>query len=114
MQNTNLQLVTIEKMTIDFCSTVQKYCKQLDLSFTTIQDVSAMLVELTGVKRDLELLRSLNAKHEVIDQRTGKVIGELYDNEKIEGVMMATNISVNSWIDSCEWEIARLTKKLII
>lgn len=110
----NVKLTTIENMTVDFCGAVQKYCKQLDLSFVNIQDVSKILVQLYRVKRDLETLKKLNKTHEVIDNRTGKVLGELYDDEKIEGVMMATNIKVSFKIEACEGEIRRLTKKLII
>lgn len=109
-----VELTTIEKLTLKHCGEIQKYIRGLDLSYAGITGSSKILVKLYGARRDLDLLRDLNRKHPVIDKNTGKYLGELYDDEKIEGVMMATNIKVNYWIDSCENEIRRITRKHLI
>lgn len=109
-----VELTTIEDLTLKHCSDIQKYIKGLDLSYAGINGASHILVKLYGARRDLDLLRDLNRKHPVINQNTGECIGELYDDEQIEGVMMATNIKVNFWIESCENEIRRITRKLLI
>ena len=108
------KLTTIENMTIDFCNQLHKCLDTFDLSYKDIRATSKMLVSLYEVDRDLDLLRELNKTHEVIDQRTGKSLGELYDNETIERVMMSANISVGFWIRACENHIGYLTRKLII
>ena len=112
--NFMVQLTTIEELTLKHCGEIQQYTKGLDLSYAGISGASKMLVNLYGARRDLDLLRDLNRKHPVIDKNTGKYLGELYDDEKIEGVMMATNIKVNSWIEACEGEIRRTTRKHLI
>lgn len=109
-----VQLTTIEELTLKHCGEIQKYIKGLDLSYVGISGASKILVNLYLARRNLDLLRDLNRKIPVIDQSTGKCIGELYDDEQIEGVMMATNIKVNSKIQACEWEIRRITRKYLI
>lgn len=105
-------LTTIENMTIEFCGAVQKYCNNIDLSYTTIQDDSKILVQLYRVERDLDLLQKLNKTHEVVNN--GKVLGELFDNDFIGGVMLSTRMVVAGNIQACEDDIRYLTKKLII
>ena len=109
-----VELTTIEDLTLKHCGEIQKYIRGLDLSYVGINGASKILVKLYGARRDLDLLRDLNRKHPVIDQRTGECVGELYDDEQIEGVMMSTNIKINYWIDSCENEIRRITRKHLI
>lgn len=108
------KIITIKELTLQHCGQIQNYIKGLDLSYSGIRGASEMLVNLYGARRDLDLLRELNRKHPVIDQKTGKCIGELYDDEQIEGVMMSTNIKVDFWIESCENEIRRITRNLLI
>ena len=108
-----MQLQTIEALTLHHCGNIQKWIETLDLSFKTIPEVSAILVDLYRLQRELNQLDELNPKHEVVDYN-GKVIGKLHDNEKVEGVLLATNISVNHWVRSCEWHIGVLTSRFII
>ena len=49
------------------------------------------------------------------DKKTGKVLGELFNNEYVGNVMLATNIEINSRIRHTEWHIQKIScSKLIL
>lgn len=108
-----INLTTIEAMTVEYCKNLQKFLETIDLSYKDIPATSKILVDLQKAKQSLETLREANATHEVTDN-TGKVIGKLYDNEKIGNIMMEANIALNFRIQACESNIAGLTARLII
>lgn len=109
-----VKLTTIENMTVKFCAEAKKYISTIDLSYTTISDVSKILVKLYSIRRTLDKLETLNRRTEVIDQNTGKSLGYLYDDENIGNIMLSTGIKTNAKIQSCENHIGYLTKQMLI
>lgn len=112
MANTNL--LTIEELTVKYCNNLEKFTDGIDLSFKDISATSKILVELYEAERTLGKLHELNKTHEVIDHTTGKVLGDLYDNEKIGDIMLIANINVGFQIDACENFIRLLTRNQLI
>lgn len=104
-----VKLTTIEHMTVEYCKQLYKCIETFDLSYKDIPATSKMLVSLYQVERELETLRKLNKRHDIIDHKTGKNLGELYDNDTIERVMLSANIKVGFWIRACEGHIGYLT-----
>ena len=111
-----VKLQTIEQMTEEYCQAMHIFINSgaFDLSYADIPATSEMLVLLYGINRNLDKLATLNRRHEVIDNNTGKSLGYLYDDEHIEGLMMSINIEVGAKIRSCEWHIGYLTRQMII
>lgn len=108
-------LTQTEIQAVEICQRVQNLTNILGKNLTSdIRENSKELVRLYALKRGMDELRELLPKHEVIDNRTGKSLGYLYDNDFIEGVMMATNIGVNSAIQHTEWTIGMNCKKFIL
>lgn len=99
-------LKPIEEQAILTCSVIQRNCKTLGVNLTDdIRENARHLVRLYECRRVMEELHEILPKHEVIDSNTGKSIGTLYDNIRIERVMLATNIDVESAIQHTEWHI---------
>ena len=104
-----------EAKAVEICRIVQNLTNTLGKNLTSdIRENSKDLVKLYALRRCMDELRELLPKHEVIDNNTGKSLGFLYDNDFIEGVMMATNIGVNSAIQHTEWTIGVNCKKFIL
>lgn len=111
------ELTKIEKEALEICRSFQYLTKNIvGINLTDdIRENSKHLVLLYKMKEAMEDLRNKLPKHEVIDKRTGKVFGELYDNEYVESVMLSTNIRINSGIQHTEWYIRKINcAKLII
>ena len=104
-----------EAKAVEICRRVQNLTNILGKDLTSdIRENSKDLVKLYALRRYMGELRELLPKHEVIHDRTGESLGFLYDNDYIEGVMMATNIRVNSAIQHTEWTIGVNCKKFIL
>lgn len=104
-----------EAKAVEICRRVQNLTKILGKNLTSdIRENSKDLVRLYALRRHMDELSELLPKHEVIDNLTGKSLGYLYDNDYIEGVMMSTNIGVNSAIQHTEWTIGMNCKKFIL
>ena len=104
-----------EAKAVEICRRVQNLTNILGKDLTSdIRENSKDLVKLYALRRAMDGLRELLPKHEVIHDRTGESLGFLYDNDYIEGVMMATNIRVNSAIQHTEWTIGVNCKKFIL
>lgn len=100
------ELTQTEKAALNICGEFQQLTKIAGINLTNdIRECSKDLSALYQMRRVMKGLRAILPKHEVVDQRTGKVIGDLYDNEYVERVMMATNISINSNIQHTEGHI---------
>lgn len=113
MENQNLTQIEIKA--VEICRRVQNLTNILGKDLTSdIRQNSKDLVRLYALKRHMAHLAELLPKHEVIDNRTGKSLGYLYDNDYIGGLMMATNIGVNSAIQHTEWTIGVNCKKFIL
>lgn len=104
-------LKPIEEQAILTCSIIQKNCKTLGKNLTEdIRENASHLVKLFECRRALDFLQNVLPQHEVIDNNTGKSLGFLYDNDYIEGVMMATGIQVNSAIQHTEWHMGLICR----
>lgn len=103
-------LQTIELQAMDICALIQRNCKKLGKNLTNnIQENSIHLIRLYECRRVLDELNEVLPQHDVIDKNTGKNLGALYDNEYVEGVMMATNIGVESAIQHTEWHLQKIS-----
>ena len=111
-----MKLNGIELKAVEICQKVQNECDVLGKNLTDdIRENSKHLVRLYSLRRVMDELSESLPKHEVIDNRTGKSLGYLYDNGYIGGVMMSTNIKVNSAIRHTEWYMSKIScKKLIL
>lgn len=106
-----------EQKAVEICARIQKLCEVLGKNLHIKSDIhedSKHLVQLYELQRVLDSLRDILPKHEVINQDNGESLGYLYDNEYIEGVMLSTNINVNSAIQHVEWHIGVLSRNLIL
>lgn len=110
----NLTNVEIEALRI--CKVFQMATKKLGVNLSDdISENCKELVILYEMKSVMDDLSSRLPKHEVKDNRTGKVFGALYDNEYVGNVMLSTNISINSRIQHAEWYIQKINcSKLIL
>lgn len=111
----NLEEIEIEALEV--CKRYQQLTKNVvGINLTNdIRENSKHLVILYRMKRTMETLEKLLPRHEVKDQRTGKVFGKLYDNENVGNVMLSTNISINSAIHHTEWHLRKIScRKLIL
>ena len=105
------ELTQTEINALNICKVFQKATKEklgVNLS-DDIHENCKDLVILYKMKRVMEDLRTELPKHEVKDERTGKVFGELYDNEYVGNVMLSTNISINAQIQHTEWHIRKIS-----
>ena len=112
-----MKLKSIETTALETCKEFQQLTKNtIGINLTNdIRENSKHLVALYKMKNIMNQLAELLPKHEVIDKRTGKHIGELYDNEYIGNVMLSTNISINSGIQHTEWHMRKIScRKLIL
>jgi len=110
MAKTNL--TQNEQIGVEICAEVQKLCKTLGKNLSNdISENAQHLVKLYKLRRCMDKLSELLPRHAVIDDRTGKLLGYLYDNDYMEGVMMSTNIKVNSAIQHTEGHIRKISIK---
>lgn len=112
-----MKLKSIETTALEICEEFQQLTKNtIGINLTNdIRENSKHLVALYQMKRTMDQLAEILPKHEVINQRTGEIIGELYDNEYIGNVMLSTNISINSGIQHTEWHMRKIScRKLIL
>lgn len=108
-------LTAVETAAVAKCAELQKLCKTYGKNLTSdIRENSKHLVGLYQMQRIMEVIREVLPQHDVIDKKTGKNLGSLYDNEYVEAVMMATNITIDAAVRHTEWNIRRLTKKYLI
>ena len=109
-------LTSTEKKALEICGKFQKLTKVLGIDLTSnIRENSKDLVILYKMRSIMDELAKILPKHEVIDKRNNKTIGELYDNEYVGNVMLATNIEINSRIRHTEWHIQKIScSKLIL
>lgn len=103
---------TTHKRVRAICGSIQLGFKQMDLSNVTIEKASKILVDLYEIKRLAE--KFFDSLPQTPVYSNGKIIGYLFEDESIEGIILSTRIELNFWIQACESEIRRLTNHLIV
>lgn len=106
------ELTKIEKEALEICRKFQHLTKNVvGINLTDdVDENNKHLEALYQMRNIMDQLREILPKHEVIDKKTGKVFGELYDNEYVENVMLSTNIRINFGIQHTEWHIKHIAK----
>lgn len=105
-------LTAVETAAVAKCAELQKLCKVYGKNLTwDIRENSKHLVGLYQMQRIMEVIHEVLPQHNVIDKKTGKNLGSLYDNEYVEGVMMATNINIDAAVQHTENHLRKLSMK---
>lgn len=105
---------------IEICGIIQKSAKELSINLPldnspkTRKEVASRLTSLYKLRKTLDDLGEILPKHPVYHEN-GKLLGHLYDDERMGGIMLSTGITVNAAIQHTEWNFAKFNcDKLII